>query len=263
MPDMSQGPNPLVVGWSVLRSLLAVSSPGPFAQGHTDHGLLGDVLHAMADGGTPALLEVDDSLERYLHEQARILPDRLTRDEALAYWINLYNAGGLLLAGRALRDGEESVLGVPGGFRSKIISIDGENLSLDDIEHGKLRRFRDPRIHAAMVCGSVSCPTLRSAPYTGHDLDRQLEDQMRFFLSAGAIVADRAGGVVRLSRVFLWFGADFVRPRRMPTFVPVARRRTLGALTGWLDADLASWIEKTQPEVAFQAYDWGLRCVVR
>ena len=42
---------------------------------------------------------------------------------------------------------------------------------LDDIEHGKVRRFGDPRIHSALVCGSVSCPTLRFEPYEGDRLD--------------------------------------------------------------------------------------------
>lgn len=263
VPDMSKGPNLLVVGWSVLRSLLTVRSPGPFGDRAADHRLLGPVLDVVADRGTPALGDLENDLHVYIDQQADIAPDELARDEALAYWINLYNAGALALAGRAMREGKDSVLGVPGGFQSKIASIDGESLSLDDIEHGKLRRFRDPRIHAALVCGSVSCPTLRGEPYTGGNLDGQLEDQIRSFLAAGAIVPDRAAGVIRLSRVFLWFGADFVRPHRMPIFLPVSRKRTLDALTPWLDREVVEWIEETKPDVAFQPYDWGLRCVVR
>lgn len=263
VPDMSKGPNLLVVGWSVLRSLLTVRSPGPFGDRAADHRLLGPVLDVVADRGTPALGDLENDLHVYIDQQADIAPDELARDEALAYWINLYNAGALALAGRAMREGKDSVLGVPGGFQSKIASIDGESLSLDDIEHGKLRRFRDPRIHAALVCGSVSCPTLRGEPYTGGNLDGQLEDQIRSFLAAGAIVPDRAAGVIRLSRVFLWFGADFVRPHRMPIFLPVPRKRTLDALTPWLDREVVEWIEETKPDVAFQPYDWGLRCVVR
>ena len=261
--DMSTGPNALVVGWSVLRSLLTVHTPGPFGDGATDHRLLADILEIIESRGTSALEELENDLRTYLERQVSVAPNELSRDHALAYWINLYNAGGLALAGRAMRNGENSVLGVPGGFQTEIVSVDGESLSLDDIEHGKLRRFRDPRIHAALVCGSVSCPTLRGTPYTGDDLDQQLDDQIRSFLSAGAVVPDRAAGVVRLSRVFLWFGADFVRPHRMPTLIPVSRNKTLDALKRWLEPDLADWIEATQPEVSFQAYDWGLSCVVR
>lgn len=41
----------------------------------------------------------------------RVDPDRLHRDEALAFWINLYNAGALIVAGEALGAGKDSVLG--------------------------------------------------------------------------------------------------------------------------------------------------------
>jgi hypothetical protein len=247
----------------VLRSLLTVRAPGPFGKGRTDHGLFVEILEVIASRGTPALEGLESDLQLYMDLQAKVSPNELCQEEALAYWINLYNAGSLTLAGHALRKGEDSVLGIPAGFQSKIVSVDGESLSLDDIEHGKLRRFGDPRIHAALVCGSVSCPTLRGDPYTGHDLDRQLEEQIRFFLSAGAAVPDQAAGVIRLSRVFLWFGADFARPHRMPTLLPTSREKTLDAITPWLDTETIEWIRRTQPEVAFLPYDWGLRCVIR
>jgi len=144
-----------------------------------------------------------------------------------------------------------------------VISVDGESLSLDDIEHGKLRRFRDPRIHAALVCGSVSCPTLRADPYRGEGLDDQLDDQLRHFLLAGALEIDEDKDVVYLSRVFLWFGGDFTRPHRMPTFIPAQRSRVLTALRPWMESGTARWVAKADPAVEYQGYDWGLRCTVR
>lgn len=252
-----------MVGWSVFRSLLAVRSPRPSGAGVLSHEALRPPLNRLAGGGSGALGHLEPELRVYLDELRRHNPDRLTRDEDLAFWINLYNAGALILAGQAQRTGEDSVLGVPGGFRSDFISIDGEHLSLDDVEHGKLRRFQDPRIHAALVCGSVSCPTLRGEPYIGTGLNKQLDEQLRYFLAAGGCSVDRAEGVIRLSRVFLWFGADFVRPNRMPTFRPVSRSATLSALTPWLDPETVDWIASARPDVQFQSYDWGLRCVVR
>jgi hypothetical protein len=49
----------------------------------------------------------------------------------------------------------------------------------------------------------------------------------------------------------------------MPSFLPARREAILGSLMPWLDADLTTWIEETEPEVEFQPYDWGLRCLVR
>lgn len=260
---MTKGPNPIVVGWSVLRSLATVRRPAPFGAGALSHDSLRRPLGRLAGEGSGVLGHLEKDLTVYLDELRGHNPDNLTRDEALAFWINLYNAGALILAGRAQRSDEHSVLGVPGGFQSGFVSVEGENLSLDDIEHGKLRRFGDPRIHAALVCGSVSCPTLRGEPYVGSSLRGQLDDQLRHFLAAGGCSVDRAGRVVRLSRVFLWFGADFVRPHRMPTFLPASRSSVLAALTPWLEPEISDWIASTRPRVEFQSYDWGLRCAVR
>jgi hypothetical protein len=132
--------------------------------------------------------------------------------------------------------------------------VAGESLSLHDIEHGKVRRFGDPRIHAALVCGSASCPTLRSEPYRGPGLEAQLETQMLDFLRAGGAATD--GSQLLLSRIFLWYGADFVRPHRMPSFAPVTRASVRRSLRRWLDPELA------ELPVSFQPYDWGLACSI-
>ena len=107
------------------------------------------------------------------------------------------------------------------------------------------------------VCGSLSCPTLRATPYNGRDLDSQLDDQMRSFLSGGGAVAAE-DGFIELSRVFKWFGSDFVRPHRMPTFLPSSKRSILKTVRPWLATDL-----KDRHQVRFQTYDWGLACSVR
>lgn len=253
-----------MVAWSILRSLVTVRSPRPAGAGSVDHQLLQSPLHRLASEGSEVISDISAELGDYVDLLAEVDPDQLTRNEALAYWINLYNAGGLTVAGEAQRKGESSVLRVPGGFRRKFVEVAGESLSLDDIEHGKLRRFGDPRIHGALVCGSVSCPTLNSGPYDGSGLSDQLDDQLRYFLDAGGCVAERDRGVVTLSRVFLWFGTDFVRPHRMPTLWPtMSRSAVVTALTPWLDAEVAEWIESTRPKVEFQSYDWSLRCAVR
>jgi hypothetical protein len=218
-------------------------------------------LQALAKGGTPALAGVQADLDRYLAGVGAIDPDTLNRPEALAYWLNLYNAGALNLAARALAEGVESVLRVPGGFDARVFDIAGEQLSLDAIEHGKIRRFGDPRIHAALVCGSVSCPTLRYEPYRGDQIEHQLDDQMRRFLAGGGAQLEMDTRTVNLSRVFLWYGGDFTRPHRMPTWIPARPRTLVRALLPWLD-EAAAWVASGETSVGFQPYDWGLRCSV-
>lgn len=227
-----------------------------------DHAPLQPILTTLRDGGVPALADERSPLARYRDILATVDPDSLTSSEALAYWLNLYNAGALDVAAEARKRGEASVLRLPGAFQRFWVTVSGEDLSLDDIEHGKLRRFKDPRIHGALVCGSASCPTLRYEPYRGHDVDAQLDDQLRQFLLAGGAVADRTDHVLSLSRVFLWYGGDFVRSHRMPTWLPARPARLAAALRPWLDDDLNRWLDTTDPKVVFQPYDWSLACKI-
>lgn len=247
---------------SIIWSLIRVRSPNPAGNASADHTALRDVLEALRSVGTRALAGQDRILEDYVERLSRIDPDLLSKEESLAYWINLYNAGALRLASRAERGGMASVLGVPGGFDRPFVTVNGRRLSLDAIEHAKIRRYGDPRIHGALVCGSVSCPTLRSEPYVGSRIDSQLDDQMRWFIGRGGVRVDREADRVNLSRVFQWYGGDFVRPHRMPTFLPARPRRILDALWEWVDPVDRRWIRTGSPEIEFDQYDWSLRCTV-
>jgi hypothetical protein len=208
------------------------------------------------------LAESTSDLGAYRDALSSIDPDQLTRQESLAYWINLYNAGALHRAGQAYSDDYESVLRVPGAFSAPWATVEGETMSLDDIEHGKIRRFGDPRIHGALVCGSVSCPTLRNEPFNGAILDKQLDDQMRTFLVRGGARIDETANTLHLSRVLMWYGGDFARPHRMPTLRPARASSISMAMIPWLDPLDAAYVILEQPKVVFAPYDWGLGCSV-
>lgn len=249
-------PNVIRVAWSIVRSLSKTSAPRSDGTSGVDHSLLFPVLLSLAAGGLGEAARASAELDRYLKSLEDVTPDDLSRDEALAFWLNIYNAAAVQLAARAWLASEDSVLAVPGGFRRPVVEIAGETLSLDDIEHGKVRRFGDPRIHSALVCGSLSCPTLRDEPYSGERLHDQLDDQMRSFLDGGGAIPDGDDGVA-LSRTLLWYGSDFVRPYRMPTLIPASKKAVLEAVRPWLPADL-----RDVTSVSFQGYDWGLACSV-
>jgi len=251
------GPNPLAVALSIVRSLFTTGRPSFGDAPGPSHEILAMVLDDLARSGMRALGARRQDLAAYLSHMEVIDPSTLDRQASLAYWLNVYNAGALALAGAAALEGAPSVLRVPGGFSSPFATIAEERLSLDAIEHGKIRRFKDPRIHGALVCGSVSCPTLRPTPYAGPGLDDQLEHQMRTFMSGGGVQYDATTNTLHLSRVFLWYGGDFVRPHRMPTFIPARQAHLLNALRPWMAGHVTS-----DASIAFQSYDWGLRCAV-
>ena len=257
---MASQPNPLRIGLAILKAR-RTAKPAPTGTGSLDHDDLADVLIELKQRGITFLPDCIPKLHGYRDRLSAVDPDALTRDEALAYWLNLYNAGALTLAAEAIDRDAESVLRVPGAFHDPWVTVGEEQLTLNDIEHGKIRRFGDPRIHGALVCGSASCPTLRLEPY-GSDVDIQLDEQMRTFLTMGGAFVDRDASTIRLSRVFLWYGRDFVVPQRMPTLLPARRRTVINAVASWLSPGDELWVRKTVPKIEFAAYDWALACSI-
>lgn len=254
------GPNPFRAAWSVLWAR-RVRRPDSVGDGTVDHSAFAPILQSLR--GPNRLATVDrPSLDGYTSALQQTDPRDLSAAEGLAFWINLYNAKAIALAAEALLSGRSSVLRVPGAFDRRVVDVAGEALSLNDVEHGKIRRYRDPRIHGSLVCGSLSCPTLRYEPFTGVDLDGQLAAQMQTFVQSGAVAVDRTRGVISLSRIFLWYGSDFVRPHRMPTLLPAGKRAVAVAAARHLDDETAARVSASNPRVEFQGYDWALGCSV-
>jgi hypothetical protein len=131
-------------------------------------------------------------------------------------------------------------------FRERFFVLLGAPRSLDDVEHGILRkRYREPRVHFAVNCASVGCPMLREEAYVGLELERQLEEQARRFLSDRTRNRYRDGRL-EVSKIFDWYGEDF-EPRHQ-YFARYA------ALLG-MPEGLAS---PPGPALAYLDYDWSL-----
>ena len=130
-------------------------------------------------------------LEHWLAVQRPFDPEPGSSAEAMALWINLYNALVIrqVLARFPLASIRPSIAGVPNWpaflsfFSRPVITLQGQSLSLDRIEHGLLRpRFADPRLHFALVCAARGCPLLRPEAYRPERISAQLEEDARRFL---------------------------------------------------------------------------------
>ncbi|TGE08644.1 DUF547 domain-containing protein [Hymenobacter fodinae] len=139
-----------------------------------------------------------------------------SKPEQMAYWINAYNAYTIRLIldhypVQSIKDigSKIQIPLVTTPWASKFFTIGGNNMSLDEIEHGTLRKkYNDPRIHFALVCASVSCPRLRNEAYTAAQLDRQLDDQGRDFLNNPS--KNKVGkSEAQLSKYFDWYKSDW------------------------------------------------------
>lgn len=136
-----------------------------------------------------------------------------SREEKLSFWINVYN----ILAVKMIVDHHpiKSIKKAGGLFKSvwklPIGVVAGKQRTLNEVEHEILRKMDDPRIHVAIVCASVSCPDLRPSAFTADQLDNQLDEQMKSFLTnpGKGLRFDSAKKKVTISKIFDWFEDDF------------------------------------------------------
>ena len=154
-------------------------------------------------------------LEGYVARMEAVPISRYAREEQFAYWINLYNAATvrLVLARYPLKSIMDLNIS-PGWFsfgpwEKKLLTVEGERLSLGDIEHRILRPiWRDPRIHYAVSCLALGCPNLPARPVTRENSEALLEAGARAYINhpRGARVEGR---LLTVSKIYNWFSADF------------------------------------------------------
>lgn len=137
----------------------------------------------------------------------------LNRREQLAFWINLYNAltVKVILEHYPVKSIQDIKPGIfsSGPWGEKYLYIDGEKLSLNDIEHRILRPiWKDPRLHYALNCAALGCPNLRRRPFTHENMDRLLEAGAVQYINHQRGVALKQGGLV-VSSIYKWFKKDF------------------------------------------------------
>ncbi|MEL6233530.1 MAG: DUF547 domain-containing protein [Pseudomonadota bacterium] len=181
-------------------------------------------------------------------------PRQLSAPAQMAYWINFYNALTVKLVVEAWPVG--SIREVMGGlfnlgpWDEKLVTVLGQPLSLDDIEHGILRPvFGDARIHYAVNCASIGCPNLAAEPYRAQRLEPMLEAGARAYVNhpRGAQVAN---GRLTVSSIYDWFAEDFGG----------TDAGVIAHLARYADAPLAGNLAG-RTRVDRHAYDWAVNAV--
>ncbi len=220
--------------------------------------LLKDYLLPAA-GGKPTLfryvaLSVADkeALAGYVRMLESTRVSSLNRREQAAYWINLYNALTVkLIAERypvaSIRDIRLGGLFSGGPWDAALARVEGEDLSLNDIEHRILRPiWNDPRIHYAVNCASLGCPSLQSRAYSGATLESLLEKGAREYINSPRGVR-LEGGRLTLSSIYSWFAEDFGD----------GREGLFAHLGRYADPALAAGLKSYAGKIYYD-YDWKL-----
>lgn len=147
--------------------------------------------------------------------------DEWDKQQQLSFLINAYNGFTLKLIidnWDEFKQGNAKSIRDLGSFfttpwEKKFFTLFSEKHNLDDIEHEMVRKwFKEPRIHAALVCAAVSCPPLRDEAFVSSKLTAQLDSQMQLFLadnSRNEIKTNGQKGEASLSSIFKWYRGDF------------------------------------------------------
>jgi hypothetical protein len=193
------------------------------------------------------------ALDNYLNMLSYASPKiRAGREAQFAFWINAYNAvtvKGILreYPTTSIRNHTAKVLGY-NIWHDLLLTVGGQQYSLDQIEHKVLRPMGDPRVHFAIVCASHSCPRLLNEAYTAQRLEQQLVANTRNFF-ANRENFRQGNGTFYLSAILKWFADDFgdsqaVQLRSIAPYLP----------------DRASYeaAANGSGRVSYLDYDWSL-----
>ena len=204
------------------------------------------------------------------------------KEDKIAFWLNAYNIQMLkiIIENYPIESSRPyrilwpptsirhippvTEIGTPKWNGYKFVVID-EVFTLEEIEQRFfLKKFDEPRVFFAISMASISGSPLRNKPYYGENLYKQLDDQVKKFLSSPrAFRIDREKQIVYLSSIFepSWHGQDFLKrygTNKKFKDNPPAVRAVLNFITHYLSKDDASFLEVGNYTVKYINYDWRL-----
>lgn len=155
------------------------------------------------------------ALAAYVQALSRVPVSTLSRPEQFAFWINLHNALAvkLVLDHYPVSSIREINLsrGVTewGPMMSKVIAIEDEPVSLDDIAHRILRPiWADARVHYVLCAGALGGPNLPRRAVTAANALELMQQGGRGFVNHPRGVGMR-GDVAEISSLYFWYEPDF------------------------------------------------------
>lgn len=244
----------------LLLALLIASAPA--AAQEEMHAAWGDILDAYLSTGPDGVNRFDyaalrdapedrQALEGYIARLGAVDPDTLSREEAFAFWANLYNAATIRLIVNENPDTSirqikpHPFAGGPWGM--KLVTVDGEDLSPDNIEHDIMReRYEAALVHYAVNCASIGCPNLQPEPWTADTLQADLEKAAREYVNHPRGVTVTGEGLV-VSTLYRWYREDFGG----------SEDGVIEHLLNYAEDSVAERI-RARPQIAGYEYDWSL-----
>lgn len=226
-----------------------------------DHRTYGELLsrHVKRNGAQTlvdygAIKKDPSQLRTYVAALSKVTEkeyQQWTEEQKLAALINGYNAWTieLIVENYPVKSIKKIGPFYSTPWKQEFIEWLGEKVSLDDIEHETIRKkFKEPRIHFALVCAAMGCPTLQEKPFRASELEGQLKKASSEFLNDRnknnyAIQGEEL--VLNLSSIFKWYGGDFGTEEQLRNYILE-------------EMNLVDEAKGKQVKVNYLDYDWGL-----
>ena len=198
-----------------------------------------------------------EGLKQYLLRLQKIPVSRLSRIQQLPYWINLYNAFTvhLILEQYPL----DSIVDIRYGFfdfgpwDEKLLQIEDEEVSLNDIEHRILRPiWKDPRLHYALNCASLGCPNLQPESFHPGNVESLLNSGARDYINHPRGLRFENEDDLLLSKIYDWYADDFGDNEK----------ELLQHLMRYANQSTKTRLESFDGDIDYE-YDWDLNGVSR
>jgi hypothetical protein len=162
-------------------------------------------------------VSADVDYKAYLEQLDRADVSKLQPAEQLAFWMNAYNALCINIIIEHEKKNQVKIKSITNlttegnaVWNQVAGKVGGKDVSLNEIEHEQLRKvWAEPLVHACIVCASASCPNLRPEAFVVDSLQKQMDEQMRDWMKNDTKGLKLTKNRLELSRIFLWFGADF------------------------------------------------------
>ncbi len=229
-----------------------------------EHGPWQEILDEYVDGDPSGVNVVNyaalagnradaTKLAGYVEYLQGIDPRDHSRAEQMAYWINLYNAVTVKVVLGAypvesIKHIHEGVVPLTGPWNDVHANVAGQDLTLDQIEHGILRPiWQDKRIHYAVNCAAYGCPHLIETAFTAANTESLLEAGARAFVNSPRGVDIVDDDFVVISSIYDWYANDFGG----------TEESVIEHLIHYADGELADFLAAFEGAIEYD-YDWNL-----
>jgi len=129
-----------------------------------------------------------------------------SRDEQLAYWLNLYNVTVLneIIKVYPKRNLKKILVGKKSIFSKELLTVAGIPLSLNDIQFTILKQNYDnnPLIMYGLYQGNIGGPNIRKKAYTGKDVNRALTNNAIEFINSNRGTQSKDEKIFRVSSMY-------------------------------------------------------------